>query len=124
MSDYSARVRDHVGHIRNVGPPAGTTHQGICGVAGDGPFIKIYLRIEGGLIAQAGYHTYACTAAIASASELVEMVSGMSPESAIQLRAWELLLRLGGLPEGKLDRPEIAISALRSALGNPLAGGQ
>lgn len=124
MADYSDRVRDHVGHIRNVGPPSGTTHEGLSGVVSDGPYIKIYLRIEGGRIAQAGYHTYACPAAIACASEIVETVIGISTENAKALTAETLVEKLGGLPEGKLDRPELAITALRSAIENPVVDGQ
>jgi nitrogen fixation NifU-like protein len=113
---YSRVAQDHIGNLRNVGPPPGANRKGIAGTPGDGPFIAIYLVVEEGRVKSGGYHTYACPAAIACASLTVEFVYGNEVSRAAELTPQDLVSGLGGLPEGKQDRAELAIEALKAAL--------
>ena len=117
---YSSKVRNHIAHIRNVGQPHGATHRGTAGIPGEGPFITIYLCIQAGALRGAGYHSYACPAAIACASELVETLIGLTVAEALEIQPNQLLERLGGLPEGKHDRLDLALTALESAVSSPI----
>ncbi len=113
---YSETVHDHVGKPRNIGPPEGHTHEGTFGTPGEGPYIRIFLKISGTKIAKVGYHTYGCPAAIASASVLCEMVVGLDVKDAARIDEEQVIGALGGLPDGKRNRAAEAVAALKAAL--------
>ena len=117
MPHYSAIVQEHFHQPRNVGPLEGATHQGTAGAPGDGPYAVIWLRIEGGRIAEAAYRTHGCPAAMASCSMVAELATGKTVDQALGLRPEELMEALGGLPEGKEHCPVLAVEALRNAIG-------
>lgn len=113
---YTAAVNDHLANARNVGKPAGSTHSGVVGTPGDGPFLAIHLVIGNVQILAAGYNTWGCPAAIACGSVLAEMVRGMPVSAAELLTPEDLIQALGGLPEGKEGRAGMAVEALQRAL--------
>jgi nitrogen fixation NifU-like protein len=113
---YSLQVLDHFHQPRNVGPLEAATHQATVGVPGDGPYLILWFRVEQGTIVQAAYQTYGCPAAVASGSLLAELAVGRSPKTLLSLTPREVMLLLGGLPEGKEACAERAIQALHGAL--------
>ena len=118
---YSAIASDHFHSPRRVGPLEGATHTGTAGTPGEGPYVVLWLRIEGERILAAAYKTFGCPAAIASASMLAEMVEGRLVAEAICLDEMTLTKALGGLPEGKDHCPRLAIEALSHVLEALLA---
>jgi nitrogen fixation protein NifU and related proteins len=115
---YSKIVQDHFHNPRHVGPLAGATHRGTGGEVGGGPYIVLWLRIEGGCVLDAAYQSYGCPAAIASASVACGWVIDKTPTQARSLSAIEVLGMLDGLPDGKDHCPRLAIAALQSALNS------
>ena len=113
---YSAVASDHFHQPRRVGPLEGATHKGTAGTPGEGPYVVLWLRVEGEIIREAAYQTFGCPAAIASASVLAELIEGGNAKEALALDEAGLTVALGGLPEGKDHCPRLAIAALRSAL--------
>lgn len=113
---FSPAVLDHFYNPRNTGQIAGATHFGQFGIPGDGPYVQIWLKVEEGVIARTGYETYGCPAAVGCASVLSEVLVGKSLETAKAIDARDLMLLLGGLPDGKGHCADMAIGALRSAL--------
>ena len=107
---------EHVQHPRNSGPLESPTHVGTCGVRGDGPYVRITMRIEGGRIKAAHYETYGCPSSIAASSLTAQLAIGRTPEEASRLTGEDLLIILGGLPEGKEQCAQMAATALRNAL--------
>jgi NifU-like protein involved in Fe-S cluster formation len=114
--DYSDGVRDHFFNPRNAGPLAGATHIGTAGDPGRGPFVKLFIRLDGGTVADIAFQTYGCAAAIASCSKLTEMVKGKTIKEALAITPDALLAALGGLPLGKRHCPGLAVDALANAL--------
>lgn len=114
---FTALAQDHVRNPRNVGQLEMATHYGVAGVPGEGPFVEIWLRIEGDLIVEATYRTFGCPTTIASSSLAVFLAKGRSPDTAKLISPEDLCLLVGQIPEGKEDCPPRVISALRSALG-------
>src|SRR5579871_3971983 len=112
---FSAIVNDHVYNPRNVGPLETATHEGVAGVPGDGPYGPA-IRGGGGKIVRAAYQTYGCPGAIACGSMTAQVLTGRTIEQALRLEEKDLVLLLGGLPEGKEHCPQLAIQALRKAL--------
>jgi nitrogen fixation NifU-like protein len=113
---FSAAVMDHVNRRRNCGPLAGATHHGVAGCPGDGPYAEIWLRVEGAKIESAAYATYGCASAIACGSMTAEIVTGRTIEQARRLNARDIVLLLGGIPEGKEHCASLAAEALQRAL--------
>ena len=113
---FSAAVLDHNSRPRNVGGFEGATHQGQSGVPGDGPYVVLWLRVENGSIRRAGYSTYGCPAAVASASVAAEVLQGRTVRQALSLEPRDVELLLGGLPEGKGHCAAMVVEALRDAL--------
>ncbi len=112
----SDRVQDHVARPRNVGELLDANRLGIAGVPGDGPFVKIWLKVEGDTILKATYETNGCPSSVGCSSALCELSVGRKLENMKLLEPRELELYLGGLPEGKGYYAELAIQALRAAM--------
>lgn len=45
-----------------------------------------------------------------------ELVTGKSTEAALEITQEDVLLALGDLPEGKRDRPYLALAALKKGI--------
>src|SRR5579862_2570762 len=113
---FSQIARDHLSRPRNRGPLASFTHEGGAGSKGDGPFVHLWLDVLDGRIKAASYDTHGCPSSIAAAGVLTTLITGRTPEQALSLNDHELLLVLGGLPEGKEQFATMAITALHRAL--------
>ncbi|HLK13248.1 MAG TPA: iron-sulfur cluster assembly scaffold protein [Fimbriimonadaceae bacterium] len=113
---FSAIATDHIQRPRNQGPLGGEALVGKFGNRGDGPYMTLWLVIEGNKIANAAYQTYGCPAAVACASMTCEIVRGRTVAQAESLEAEDLIVVLGGLPEGKEECARMAVAALKNAL--------
>jgi NifU-like protein involved in Fe-S cluster formation len=111
----STIAADHVHNRRNQGPLASFTHYGMCGEKGEGPHVEIWLFIENGVIRQAAYGTHGCPSSVAAASMLCQLATGREVRKMIEFTDKELIVILGGLPEGKEEFATMAIAAYRSA---------
>jgi nitrogen fixation NifU-like protein len=106
---------NHVQRPHNIGPLEGATY-GCSGVPGDGPWIEIWLCLETNVIKDAAYRTHGCPSSIASGSMLCDLVRGRTCEQASLIEATDLLIILGGLPEGKGHFASMAVEAVKIAL--------
>lgn len=113
---FGPLAADHIANPRNAGPLSDATHYGVCGLPGEGPYVQVWLRIAGGKIVKAAQQTNGCPAQIASASITAQLITGRTVEQALRLEPSDILLMSGGLPEGKEHCPEMAVSALQTAL--------
>ena len=115
-SVLSALAVQHIQSGRNGGPLEGATSVGRFGNRGDGPYMTLWLQVQEDRITQAAYQTYGCPSAIACGSMTCEIVKGRSVEEAMRLEPEDLIVILGGLPEGKGECARMAVIALREAL--------
>lgn len=99
------------------GALAGASHVGHGGNPGDGPYISLYLRCEGDLIAEAQFESNGCPSSIACGGLLARILVGRSIEQARQITCKDILKILGGLPEGKEYYANLAEQALHSSIG-------
>ena len=113
---YSATLMDHFERPRNGGKPEVFNAKGVSGDPSAGPFMVLYLNVQGGRIAGVGFQTYGCGPAVAAGSLLTELVKGKSLLEASAITAPILTTGLGGLPLGKGHCADIAIDALNRAL--------
>ena len=68
MALYSEKVMDHFRNPRNVGVIEDASGVGEVGNAKCGDIMKVYLKIENGIIEDVKFETFGCGSAIASSS--------------------------------------------------------
>ena len=113
---YSEKVMDHFTNPRNVGEIADASGVGTVGNAKCGDIMRIYLKIENGIIEDVKFKTFGCGAAIATSSMATEMVKGKSIEEAMKLTNKAVAEALDGLPPVKMHCSLLAEQALKEAL--------
>ena len=112
---YSSATVDHFTAPRNVGTLEHPDGTGADANPSCGDRTTITLRIADGRVTEARFRTFGCTAAIAAASVLTELVIGVAGDAAAQLEPADILRALGGLPERKEACALMAVGALRAA---------
>jgi len=113
---YSDLVMDHFANPRNMGEMKDPSCVGDVGNPACGDMMRLYLKIENGVIVDAKFKTFGCGAAIASSSILTEMLKGKKLEDAMNISNKAVAEALGGLPAAKIHCSVLAEDALRSAL--------
>ena len=107
---------DQFTNPRNVGEIADASGVGTVGNAKCGDIMRIYLKIENGIIEDVKFKTFGCGAAIATSSMATEMVKGKSIEEAMKLTNKAVAEALDGLPPVKMHCSLLAEQALKEAL--------
>jgi len=113
---YSELVMDHFANPRNMGDMEDASCVGNVGNPSCGDMMRLYLKIEDGVIVDAKFKTFGCGAAIASSSILTEMLKGKKLEDAMKISNEAVAEALGGLPPAKIHCSVLAEDALKSAL--------
>ncbi len=113
---YSEKVMDHFLHPRNVGEIEDASGVGEVGNAKCGDIMKIYLKIEDGVVRDVKFNTFGCGAAIATSSMATELIKGKPVEEAMKLSNKAVVEALDGLPPVKLHCSVLAEEAVQAAL--------
>ena len=113
---YSAKVMDHFENPRNLGKMENADGVGEVGNAKCGDIMKIYLKIEDGIIADVKFNTFGCASAIATSSMATEMIKGKSVDEALELSNKAVVEALDGLPPAKVHCSVLAEEAIKKAL--------
>ncbi|SHI52750.1 nitrogen fixation protein NifU [Geosporobacter subterraneus DSM 17957] len=113
---YSDKVMDHFMNPRNVGEIENADGIGEVGNAKCGDIMKMYLKIDDGVIVDVKFKTFGCGSAIATSSIATEMIKGKTVEEALQLTNRAVVEALDGLPAQKIHCSVLAEQAVKSAL--------
>ena len=116
MALYSEKVMEHFLHPRNVGVIEDADGVGEVGNAKCGDIMKMYLKIEDGIIQDVKFETFCCGSAIASSSMATELIKGQPVEKARELTNKAVAEALDGLPDYKMHCSVLAEEAIHSAL--------
>ena len=116
MALYSEKVMDHFRNPRNVGSIENADGIGEAGNPVCGDIMKIYLKIEDGVIVDVKFETFGCGSAIASSSMATELIMGKPVSEALQLTNKAVTEALDGLPEHKIHCSVLAQEAIQAAL--------
>ena len=118
---------DHFRNPRNVGVIEDANGIGEVGNAKCGDIMKMYLKIEDGIVEDVKFETFGCGSAIASSSMATEMIKGKPLSEVKQLTNKAVAEALDGLPDYKMHCSVLAEEAIKSALddyskrtGNPI----
>ena len=98
MALYSEKVMDHFENPRNVGVIEDADGVGEVGNAKCGDIMKMYLKIENGVIQDVKFETFGCGSAIASSSMATELIKGKPVSEAMKLTTKAVAEALDGEP--------------------------
>ena len=115
---YSEKVFDHFSNPRNVGEIEDANGVGEVGNARCGDIMKMYLKIEDGIIKDVKFKTFGCGAAIATSSMATEMIKGKPLDEALKLTNKAVVEALDGLPAVKIHCSVLAEQAVKAAISD------
>ena len=113
---YSEKVMDHFEHPRNVGEIENPDAVGQVRNPQCGDIMRMYLKIEDGVIVDVKFKTFGCGAAVATSSMATELVKGRSIYDALQVTNKAVMEALDGLPPVKVHCSLLAEEAIHAAL--------
>ena len=82
---YSEKVMDHFANPRNVGELPDADGVGEVGNSKCGDIMKMYIKVDSGVISDVKFKTFGCGAAIATSSMATEMIKGKTIDEALKL---------------------------------------
>ncbi len=115
---YSDKVLEHFSNPHNVGEIPDANGVGEVGNAKCGDIMKMYLKIQDGVITDAKFKTFGCGAAIATSSMATDMIKGSTIEDALKLSNQAVVDALDGLPASKIHCSVLAEQAVKAALAD------
>ena len=112
---YPEKAIDYYVRKLNVGIIEGAeavdSFTGLCGDS-----MRVYLKVEGGVIKDAKFQAIGCAGAFASGSALTEMVKEKTLKVAKKITEHDVINDLERLPGPKLHCTRLAIDALRKSI--------
>ena len=116
MSLYSDKVMDHFRNPRNLGKLDDADGVGEVGNARCGDIMKMYIKVNDGIITDVKFNTFGCGSAIASSSMATELIKGKPISEALALTNKAVAEALDGLPAYKMHCSVLAEQAIRAAI--------
>ena len=115
---YSEKVMENFANPQNVGEIEDANGVGEVGNAKCGDIMKMYLKIENGVIVDVKFKTFGCGAAIATSSIATQMIKGVTIEEALKLTNKAVVEALDGLPPVKIHCSVLAEQAIKAAIAD------
>ena len=115
---YSSQLLDHFHHPRNVGElvPATVVVETTNPACGD--LMKLWVRVEGGVIVDVKFKVAGCVPAVACGSWLTERIKGKRLTELTDLAAQQIIDCLGGLPTASRHAAVLASDAFQQLLAS------
>jgi nitrogen fixation NifU-like protein len=113
---YNETLIDHFTHPRNVGEIENPDAMAVVGDPTCGDFIRIYLTVKDGRIADFKFLTMGCPGAISTSSLATELAIGKTLEEALRLTDNDVIQAAGGIPARKAHCSLLAIRGLHQAI--------
>lgn len=115
---YSKEVLDHYDNPRNVGSLDKNSNKvgtGLVGAPACGDVMKLQIEVEDGIIIDAKFKTFGCSAAIASSSLASEWIKGQNIDQAANIKNTDIAKELS-LPPVKIHCSLLAEDAIKAAI--------
>ena len=116
MALYSDKVMDHFRNPRNLGKLDDADGIGEVGNAKCGDIMRMYIKVDDGVISDVKFNTFGCGSAIATSSMATELIKGKSVDKALELSNKAVVEALDGLPTHKIHCSVLAEEAVRAAV--------
>jgi len=107
---------DHLLRPRNAGNIEDASGVGEAGNVSCGDIMRLYLKVENGIIEDVKFETFGCGSAIAVSSIATEMIKGKPVSEAAGLTNKAVLSALDGLPKNKVHCSVLAQEAVQAAI--------
>ena len=107
---------DHFQNPRNVGEIEDADGVGEVGNPVCGDIMKMYLKIDDGIITDVKFKTFGCGSAIATSSMATELIKGKTVDEALEMTNKAVVEALDGLPARKIHCSVLAEDAIKAAL--------
>ena len=107
---------DHFRNPRNVGEIPDASGIGEVGNAKCGDIMRMYIKVEDGIITDCKFMTFGCGSAIATSSMATELIKGKPVEEAVKITNKAVVEALDGLPAHKLHCSVLAEEAVKAAV--------
>ena len=80
--------------------------------------MKMYIKVDNGVITDVKFKTFGCGAAVATSSIATEMIKGKKLEDALKLTNKAVVEALDGLPPAKIHCSVLAEQAMKAAISD------
>lgn len=115
---YSDKVLEHFANPHNMGELEDANAIGEVGSPACGDIMKMYLKINNGIIEDVRFKTFGCGAAVATSSMATELIKGQKIEDALKLTNKAVIEALEGLPAVKVHCSVLAEQAIKTAIAD------
>ena len=113
---YSDKVIEIFKTAKNAGTMRGADAIGSVGNMSCGDIMKLYLKIEKGIITDAKFKTFGCVSAIASCDVACDLLKGKTLDDALKITNKDVLDVLGQIPAQKIHCSIMAQEAIEAAI--------
>ncbi len=115
---YTEQVMEHFYNPHNMGEIENADGIGEVGNPKCGDIMRMYIKVEDGVITDVKFKTFGCGSAIATSSIATDMVKGHTIEEALTLSNKAVVEALGGLPAHKIHCSVLAEQAIKAAVSD------
>ena len=115
---YSEKVMEHFSNPRNVGKMDDADGIGEVGNVRCGDIMKMYIKVNDGIITDVSFNTFGCASAIATSSMATELIKGKPIDQALALTNRAVVEALDGLPPAKIHCSVLAEQAVKAAVAD------
>lgn len=116
MARYSETLLDQARWPRRATALSSANAVGSIALNGQAPRVTIYLEVQSGIVADAGFQAFGCGVVIACCSMLLELAVGRSINDCELITAKHLMEALEGIPTEKQFCATLAVAGLKNAL--------
>jgi nitrogen fixation NifU-like protein len=116
MHGYSTKVVEHFKNPKNAGIIENADGVGEIGDPECGDFMRVFIRVEGDIVADVKYQIRGCPASIACASAMTELAKGKNLDDAMMISDNDIVDALDGLPEFKIHCSALGATGLQKAI--------
>jgi len=113
---YSKKVMDIFKEPKNVGIIKNASGVGQVGNAKCGDIMRIYLKVENGVILDAKFKTFGCVAAIVSTDIACDKLKGKTLDEALKITNEDILKEMGEVPTNKIHCSVLAKEGIEEAI--------
>jgi len=113
MAMYSKKVLEHFNNPRNAGVIDDANGVGEIGDPECGDFMRVYIKVEGDIIADVKYQIRGCPASIACASAMTELAKGKNLDDVMMITDEDMSTHLTASLNSRFTAPHLAQQAYK-----------
>jgi nitrogen fixation NifU-like protein len=115
---YSKKTMAHFLNPCYAGEIENADSVGKAGNPVTGIFIKIWLKLNDGVITGTSFKAAGCVPMIAAGNAAAKLARGLTPDEVMQIKISSVVTEMGGVPSEKRYTVKLALDALKDAIIN------